>query len=137
MGTVIARSATGAELLKITGPYQSLPPKPQPTGVQGYYPVSPNGEVLDATLTRRLADELLNPRNYIYVGAADLPDPKFGVRLSRAKESLDVLFSLDSGHLDVWAFQRDERGEVVHGDQWWVCFGGDALERLVREALVR
>ena len=106
-------------------------------GVQGYYPVSLNGEVLDATTTRRLAGELLDPLNYIYIGANDLPEPAIGARLRRGKESLDVLFSLDSGHLDVWAFQCDERGEVVHGGRGWVCFGGNTLERLVREALVR
>ncbi len=87
--------------------------------------------MLDASVTRRLAGELLDPQNYIYIGADDLPDPEFGVRLRRGMESLDVLFSLSPGHLDVWAFQRDERGKVVHGNQGSICFGGDALEKIV------
>jgi hypothetical protein len=137
MGIVIARSATKAEVLRVTGPYQVLTSRPPPVGAHGYYPVSLTGEMLDATLTRRLACELLEPRNYIYIGSSDLPEPKFGVRMWRGKESLDVLFNLDPGHIDVWAFLRDERGELIHGDDGWICFGGDTLERLVRKALVR
>jgi hypothetical protein len=116
MGIVIARRATEAEVLRVTGPFQSLPTGSPTTGVPGYYPVASDGNVLNAAVTRRLVGELLDPQNYIYVAADDLPDPEFGVRLRRGMESLDVLFSLSSGHLDVWAFQRDERGEVVHGD---------------------
>ena len=137
LGIVIARCATEAEVLRVTGPFRLLPTGSSTTGVTGYYPVAPDGNVLDAAVTRRLAAELLDPQNYIYVGADDLPDPEFGVRLKRGMESLDILFSLRSGHLDVWAFQRDERGEVVHGNQGWICFGGDALEQAVREAIVK
>jgi hypothetical protein len=113
MGIVIARGATRAEVLRVTGRFQLVPPGSPITGVTGYFPVAPDGSVLDAAVTRRLVGELLDPQNYIYVGADDLPDPEFGVRLRRGMESLDVLFSLSSGHLDVWAFQRDERGDVV------------------------
>ena len=60
------------------------------------------------------------------------------MRLWRGKESLDVLFGLEAGHLDVWAFTRNEHGVAVHGDQSYICMGGDALEGgLVREHLQR
>ena len=137
MGIVIARGATEAEVLRVTGPFRSLPTGSAPTKIAGYYPVAPDGNVLNAVVTRRLAGQVLEPQNYVYVGADDLPDPEFGVRLKRGLESLDVLFSLRSGHLDVWAFQRDERGEVVRGNQDSICFGGDVLEQIVREAVVK
>ena len=137
MGILIARNAIEAEKLSVTGKYQPLSEVSPPASLRGCYPVTPSGEMFDATFTRRLTGELLDPHNYMYIGASDLPEPEFGVRLRRGEESLDVLFSLSSRHLDVWTFLRDERGEIIQGNYGWLCFPGDALEQLVRKAFKR
>jgi hypothetical protein len=132
LGILIARNATEAEELSVTGQYQPLSEGAPPGSMRGFYPVTPSGKILDATSTRRLKGELLDPHNYMYLGMFDLPEPEFGVRLKRGKESLDVLFSLSSGHLDVWTFLRDDRGEIIQGNNGWLCFPGVALAWIIQ-----
>jgi hypothetical protein len=71
MGIVIARGATEAEVLRVTGRYQPLLGQAPVTTSLGCYPVTPSGEMLHAIQTRRITGELLDPHNYMYQGSFD------------------------------------------------------------------
>jgi hypothetical protein len=128
MGIVILREASSAEVLRVTGGYPRR---------SGGYAVSVTGEILGEPFVRGLADVLLDAGNYVYIDADDLSDPVSGVRLWRGRESLDILFSSEAGHTDVWAHLRNEQGDVVYEAPSYVCFTNDALERLVRGSLMK
>jgi hypothetical protein len=136
MGIVILGEVRVAEVLRVTGSFRASA-TPGSLPASGSYPVAATGEFLSEPFLRQLAGVLLDAHNYVYLSNCDFSDPRFGVRLRRGKETLDILFCLDTGHLDVWAFLRDDRGEIAHGNQGYVCFFGVTMKRLVKEALVK
>lgn len=134
IGMVILEDASQAEVFRVAGSYQVAPKQPGKGRFLGEYPVALTGEVLGKQFVSRLSAELMDYRTYIYLGAFDDPNPYFGIRLWRGRESLDILFKFTDSHLDMWVFQRNGEGEVVHGNNGWMCVSSEALEKLAREA---
>jgi hypothetical protein len=97
-------------------------------------PVTPTGKLLDTELVARLSDALLDGSNYFHV--SDLPyRPRLALRFRRGGETLDVVLSHASGnHFDLWAFQADAQGKLVHGrGQGWYCLDDPKFAALIRE----
>ena len=77
------------------------------------YPRTPTGVDLGTAAATRLRLALLDPHNYLYLDADDMPEPQAGFRFRDGDSSLDVLvslesFNLTSVHEDIWVILNYE-----------------------------
>jgi hypothetical protein len=119
LGIVILKDAPLVEELRVTGKGSTL----------ASYPVALTGRVFGKPFVSRLANELTDYKQFMFMDTSDDPEPRFGFRLTRRRECLDALFSVVGNHVDMWIIVRNENGEIVH--EAGKCMYSDSLKSLV------
>ncbi len=130
-GVGIVKGAAEVEIVRVA-PGRCRGPSPGATPCSA--PSRRPACFLDPEAAARLSAALLDGSNYFH--NSDLPyRPRLAFRFRRGGETLDVALSRSSAnHFDLWAFQADARGEVIHGrGQGWYCLDDPKFAALVRE----